>query len=111
MLSIDCLDNSGYIVARMRYHIVLATEAVRDLKALKAHLRAAVRDGIERHLRGQPTRMGKSRVKRLRGVSRPQFRLRVGEVRVFYDVSGRTVEILAIVPKSRANQWLKEAGG
>jgi len=31
---------------------------------------------------------------------RPQYRLRVGEVRVFYDVSGATVEVLAIVAKS-----------
>ena len=94
----------------MRHHIVLAAEAVRDLEALKAHVRAAVRDAIERHLRHQPTRASKSRIRRLRGLTRPQFRLRVGEVRVFYDVSGRTVEILAIVPKSQADQWLKQAG-
>jgi hypothetical protein len=30
----------------------------------------------------------------------------VGEVRVFYDVSDSTVEILAIVPKSEADLWL-----
>ena len=33
-------------------------------------------------------------------------RLRVGEVRVFYDVSGATVEALAIVAKSEAQSWL-----
>jgi mRNA interferase RelE/StbE len=41
---------------------------------------------------------------------RPQFRLRVDEVRVFYDVSGTTVEILAIVTKSEANSWLAQFG-
>ena len=46
----------------------------------------------------------------MRGLSRPRFRLRVGDVRVFYDVSGKTVEILAIVPKSEAAAWLKRAG-
>ena len=40
------------------------------------------------------------------GITRPQYRLRVGEVRVFYDVSDSTVEILAIVPKSEADLWL-----
>jgi prevent-host-death family protein len=30
---------------------------------------------------------------------RPQYRLRVGEVRVFYDVAGTTVQVLAIVVK------------
>ena len=46
------------------------------------------------------------RIKRLRGVLRPQYRLRVGEVRVFYDVSATTVEVLAIVTKSEAESWL-----
>jgi hypothetical protein len=34
--------------------------------------------------------------------------MRVGDVRVFYDVSGATVEILAIVTKSEAGQWLAQ---
>ena len=94
----------------MRHEIILAPEAVQDLKRLKAHLRGTVRDAIEEHLRHQPARSSKSRIKRLRGLSRPQFRLRVGEVRVFYDVSERTVEILAIILKSDAEAWLKKVG-
>ena len=89
---------------------MLAPEAVQDLKHLKAHDRAEVRDAIEVHLRHQPTKTSKSRVKRLRGISRPQYRLRVGEVRVFYDVTNNAVEILAIVPKSAAAEWLEKAG-
>jgi mRNA-degrading endonuclease RelE of RelBE toxin-antitoxin system len=46
----------------------------------------------------------------LRGVSRPQYRLRVDEVRVFYDVSGSTVEVLAIVAKPEAESWLAQFG-
>lgn len=94
----------------MRYGVVFAPEAVRDVRHLKAHLRSAVRDAIERSLRHAPMQVGKSRIKRLRGLSRPQFRLRVGEVRVFYDVRGSTVEILAVVPKSEAAGWLKREG-
>ena len=41
----------------------------------------------QRHLRHDPRKVSRSRIKRLRGVRRPQFRLRVGEIRVFYDVS------------------------
>ncbi len=94
----------------MAYEIVFAPEAVEDLKRLKAHVRATVRDAIEMHLRNQPTKVSRARVKRLRGLSRPQFRLRVGEVRIFYDVSGKTVEVLAVVPKSRSEAWLKRVG-
>ena len=34
-------------------------------------------DAIQRHLRHEPTKQSKSRIKRLRGLARPQFRLRV----------------------------------
>lgn len=94
----------------MRFEIVLAPEAVEDLKALKGYPRSVVRDAIETHLRHGPMKTSQSRIKRLRGVSRPQFRLRVGEVRVFYDVSGRTVQVLAIVAKSEAEAWLARFG-
>ena len=81
----------------MRFEIILAPEAVRDLKKLKANLRTDVRDAIERYLRIRPTKTSKARIKRLRGVLRPQFRLRVHSVRVFYDVVETEVHILAIV--------------
>ncbi len=89
----------------MRYEIVLSPEAVDDLSNSKAPVRSAVRDAIEK-----PTRVSKSRIKRLRGLSRPQYRLRVGEVRVFYDVSEGAVEVLGIVPKSDVEAWLNKAG-
>ena len=92
----------------MRYEVVLAPEAVRAFRSLAARRRAEVRDALERHLRHEPTRVSKSRIKRLRGVSRPQYRLRVGEVRVFYDVTHEAVEVLAIVTKSEAARWLGE---
>jgi len=94
----------------MRYDIVLAPEATGDLKRLDAPIRSAARDAIEMYLRHQPARIGKSRIKRLRGLSHPQYRLRVGEIRVFYDVRDRTVEVLAVVLKSTADLWLREEG-
>jgi len=92
----------------MPFDIILAPEAVEDLKALKAHARAAVRAALETHLRHEPDKTSRSRIKRLRGLRRPQYRLRVGEVRVFYDVSGTTVEVLVIVSKSEAELWLAQ---
>jgi len=92
----------------MRYAIILAPEAAEDFRALKAHLRSTVREALETHLRHDPTKISKSQIKRLRGIKRPQYRLRVGEIRVFYDVTETTVEILAIVPKSEAKSWLAQ---
>lgn len=94
----------------MRFEILLAPEAVEDLRKLKAGERAAVKEAFETHLRYEPTKTSRSRIKRLRGVARPQYRLRVEEVRVFYDVSSSTVEVLAIVPKPEAESWLEQFG-
>jgi mRNA interferase RelE/StbE len=92
----------------MRFQVVLAPEAAQAFKAPPAYHRAEVRDALERHLRNEPTRVSKSRIKRLRGLSQPQYRLRVGEVRVFYDVTREAVEVLAIVTKADAARWLAE---
>ena len=94
----------------MRYDIILSPEAHEDFKRLSAHDRAKVRDLMEVHLRHEPTRASKSRIKRLRGLNRPQYRVRIDEFRVFYDVGIKTVEVLAIITKSEATQWLEEAG-
>lgn len=95
----------------MRYEIVLAPEAVEDLDELKANLRSDVLAAVERHLSHEPSKVSRSRIKRLRGLSRPQYRLRVGdEIRVFYDVTADTVEVLAIVAKSQAAGWLERHG-
>ena len=95
----------------MRYEIILSPEAVQDLKLLDARQRAKIKDLIEVHLRHEPTRTSKSRIKKLKGLRHPQYRLRVDEIRIFYDIVGKRVEILAIIPKSKASQWLEEAGG
>jgi mRNA-degrading endonuclease RelE of RelBE toxin-antitoxin system len=94
----------------MPFAIVLASEAAEDLKWLPADVRATLKTALDVHLRHQPEKTSRSRIKRLRGLRRPQYRLRVGEVRVFYDVSGATVQILAIVTKSEAQAWLAQFG-
>ena len=94
----------------MRYELILAPEAARAYGSLPAYRRAEVRDALERHLRYEPTRVSKSRIKRLRGLSQPQYRLRVGEVRVFYDVASGIVQVVAIVTKAEAAAWLAAHG-
>src|SRR3984957_8423356 len=94
----------------MPFEIILAPEAVEDLKRLKANVRSDVRSALEAHLRHQPKKVSRSRIKRLRGLRKPQYRLRVGAVRIFYDVIGTAVEVLAIVTKSEAESWLAQFG-
>jgi mRNA interferase RelE/StbE len=92
----------------MRFTIILAEEAVEDYKRLAARVRAEIRSALETHLRHEPEKLRRSRIKRLRGLRQPQYRLRVGDVRIFYDVTGTTVQVLAIVSKQEAGPWLAQ---
>jgi mRNA-degrading endonuclease RelE of RelBE toxin-antitoxin system len=94
----------------MRYDIVLTPEAVKDLKRLRAFDRSEVKDAMEQSLRFLPTRVSKSGIKRLRGLSKPQYRLRQGDFRVFYDVYQAEVVILAVLHKDDVEIWLNQFG-
>ena len=94
----------------MRYEIKLSPEAIEDLKRLKAGPRAQVKKALETCLRHEPMKKSKSRIKRLKGLSKPQYRLRVDDIRVFYDVVKRKVEVLAVVSKVDADAWLSKVG-
>jgi mRNA-degrading endonuclease RelE of RelBE toxin-antitoxin system len=94
----------------MRHRITFSAEAKEDYDGLPAGIRAAVRDAINRHLQHQPTATSKSRIKRLRELQHPQYRLRVDEVRVFYDVVADEVKIIGIVEKRWTFDWLRQKG-
>ena len=65
---------------------------------------------MEVHLRHEPMKPSKTRIKGLWGLAQPQYWLRVGDIRVFYDVEGPSVLVLGIVFNPDAGQWLREAG-
>ena len=94
----------------MRFEIVLAPQAVATFNALPAFDRAVLRDALETHLRHEPAKRSKSRIKPLRGLTRPQYRLRVNDIRVFHDIVEQEVQVLAIVTKAEAQAWLDTHG-
>jgi mRNA-degrading endonuclease RelE of RelBE toxin-antitoxin system len=96
----------------MVYEVVLAAGAVADWSALDARRRAAVKSAIALQLGHDPTKVSRSRIKRLRGLRRPQYRLRVEATRVFYDVDEGLcrVEVLRIIAKHRADDYLVSEG-
>lgn len=98
----------------MRYEINFAPQAEEDLLDLRSNERGEVLDAIETHLRYEPEKVSKSRIKRLEGLEWPQYRLRIGDIRAFYDVfyvrEGGVVEILVIREKNEAMKWLADYG-
>ena len=96
----------------MAFEIQFDEAALDDLMVLPKHLQTTVLDAIQTHLTHQPDLVSKSRIKRLRDYFRPQYRLRVDDIRVFYDIDSdsETVMILAVVAKSKSQQWLLDNG-
>jgi mRNA-degrading endonuclease RelE of RelBE toxin-antitoxin system len=92
------------------FEIILAPAAATALKNLPVPRRTGVTEALKVHLTYEPTKVSKSPIKRLRGLRQPQYRLRVGDIRVFYDVTETQAQILAIVAKAEAEAWLNAQG-
>jgi mRNA-degrading endonuclease RelE of RelBE toxin-antitoxin system len=96
----------------MKYEIIIAESAKTAFCGLGAHWRSALKDAMRQFLEHEPRKESKSRIKRLKGLRQPQYRLRVGEMRIFYDVNDalRRVEVIAFVMKPKTGAWLKQHG-
>lgn len=94
----------------MTYEIVLTDTAKKHFRELDAQWRTVVRKGLDVHLRHEPMKLSRSRIKRLRESEHPEYRLRLDPYRVFYDVARQRVAVLAIVPKDEAAGWLDRHG-
>ncbi len=92
----------------MAYEIEFTKDAHQDFRNLDAHIRPVIREALETHLRHEPTKVSKSRIKKLRSLRRPQYRLRVTDYRVYYDVEERMVTVLGVVSKSASYDWLTD---
>ena len=94
------------------YEITLKRSAVADLDALRKYDATRIANAMERHLLHEPTKESKSRIKRLRGISNPDYRLRVGGYRVFYvvDADALKVDVLRVMHKDQTLQYYKELG-
>ncbi len=62
------------------------------------------------HLRHEPTKRSKRRIERLRGLAKRQYRLLADDLRMFSDVSQHRVQVLAIIAKADADDWVAKVG-
>jgi len=95
------------------YTIMLKPSAIADLDALRKYDATQIADAMERHLPHNPTKESKSRIKRLRGISNPDYRLRVGDYRIFYvvDEAARRTDVLRVMHKDQTLRYYKELRG
>ena len=90
----------------MPWEIRYSNEAVEQLKKFRAFDSTAILGQIEQVFRVNPTVVSKSRIKRLREPAPTQYRLRVGEFRVFYDVTEQAVLIIQVLSKQDSIAYL-----
>ena len=90
----------------MPYEIRYSNEAVEQLKKLRVFDRTAILDQIGQMLTVDPTVVSKSRIKRLHEPAPSQYRLRVDEFRVFYDVEEEAVLIIQVLSKQDSIEYL-----
>ena len=60
-----------------RFTLFLKPSAIKDLDRLRKYDAVSVADGIEKFLSYSPTKESRSRIKKLRGIGDPDYRLRL----------------------------------
>ena len=99
----------------MAYRIRFADEAVTHLRALTASERATVIDAIEKQLSHEPLTETRNR-KLLRPNPIASWELRIGVLRVFYDVAssakgGRSPSLVRVLAVGKKERNLLRIGG
>ncbi len=94
----------------MNYRVIISRSAQKDFEKLDARWRSSLKKAMRKHLENSPKQESKSKIKRLRDLRQPQYRLRVDEIRVFYDVNDneKRVEVLGFIMKSKTFEWLNK---
>jgi mRNA-degrading endonuclease RelE of RelBE toxin-antitoxin system len=90
------------------FRILVRPHAAAQIRRLRRVDAVSILDAIETHLRYEPDRVSRSRIKRLRGTQGAAYRLRVGEYRVFYDVAQAEVIVIAVLHKGETARFYRE---
>ena len=93
----------------MAFTIRFTKQALQSLKDMPRAAEVEVMNAIEAILSNQPN-IPTRRIKRLRGIRHPDYRLRVADWRVFYDVIENEVQVMVIdiLHDGPAHAWYKE---
>lgn len=87
----------------MAFKIHISSEATTALRVLSGFDRKTIQAEIRQHLTHQPMNTSRSRIKELEQPAITQYRLRVGEYRVYYnvDIDEEVVFVLYVFEKGR----------
>ena len=89
-----------------KYAAELSPRALEDIEARSPDAAARILRKL-RELEDSPSPRGDS-IKRLKGFETPTYRLRIGDYRAVYRISGTVVVILRIIPRSELDRALRD---
>lgn len=92
----------------MAFEVQYSEEALDQLRRLRRFDQATILDQIEKLLQINPTLVSKAKLKLLRQPAPTQYRLRVRDFRIYYDVDGPIVRILQVLSKEDSIGYLGE---
>ena len=90
-----------------RLKVVFSPAAVRDVERLEPAEAIALVKDVRAYLETRPVPIGKSRIKKLAGCDPPLYRLRSGDLRAYYRLSGDEVIVLAVALRKDSAKRLK----
>jgi mRNA-degrading endonuclease RelE of RelBE toxin-antitoxin system len=95
------------MVKAQAYKIEYSEQAESDIASLKKYDQQKIINAVERHLQSDPTKTSKSRIKRMAQPFWCQYRLRVDDFRVYYDVDFHAVQIVCVHDKGSDSTRVK----
>jgi len=94
-------------VRERRFRVVFGPAAVRDTEGLEAAEAIPLIKEIQAYLETRPIPIGKPRIKKLAGFDPPLYRLRIGDFRAYFRISGDEVVILGVTRRKDSDKRLK----
>lgn len=90
-----------------RFKILFSPSAQREIEELEVDDALQLAKDVKTYLEASPLPFGKTRIKKLTGFTPPLYRLRSGNLRVYYRIISKEVVILAVTHKKDSERLLK----
>lgn len=91
-----------------RVKVLFSRAAQRDLEKIEAGDARQIAKDVKEYLESSPLPFGKTRIKKLTGFEPPLYRLRSGDFRIYYRISGYEVVLLGILNRRDSEKLLKK---
>ena len=90
-----------------KYDVLLSETALRQYKRLSSDMKKRVKSNLT-ELKNVPYQARpKADIKKLKGLKRDYYRLRIGNYRALYVVEEKKVKVAKILPRSNAYDWIE----